>query len=44
MADDIICKMTVDEATALGGEREGHTFYVCSIGIGNALRRQSAKL
>jgi Cu+-exporting ATPase len=27
---DPICGMTVDEATALHGERDGKTFYFCS--------------
>lgn len=27
---DPICGMTVDEATALKGERDGKTFYFCS--------------
>jgi Cu+-exporting ATPase len=30
MATDPICKMTVDEATALHSERNGRTFYFCS--------------
>src|SRR5204863_7981243 len=30
MAKDPICGMTVDEATALRAERDGHTFYFCS--------------
>src|SRR4051812_23412306 len=29
MAIDPICGMTVDEATALRGERDGKTFYFC---------------
>jgi Cu+-exporting ATPase len=30
MTKDPICKMTVDEATALSAERDGETFYFCS--------------
>lgn len=30
MTKDIICGMTVDEASALRAERDGETFYFCS--------------
>ena len=30
MTKDLICGMTVDEATTLHAEREGKTFYFCS--------------
>ena len=30
MAIDPICGMTVDEATARSGDRDGKTFYFCS--------------
>lgn len=30
MAIDPICGMTVDEATARSGERDGKTFFFCS--------------
>ena len=30
MTKDLICGMTVDEATALRTKRDGETFYFCS--------------
>jgi YHS domain-containing protein len=44
MANDPICGMIVDEATALRAERDGQTYYFCSIVIGNALRLNVTKI
>ena len=37
MTKDLICGMTVDEATALHTERDGKTFYFCSVQAGKFL-------
>ncbi len=41
MNKDPICGMTVDEATALRGERDGQTFYFCGEGCRNKFLAQA---